>query len=367
MKASLLVLAILVSSCGSPAGTQSPAPATPSATVAAVTSPPTPSASRTAGTIAFPDLPFIVGTAAGDLYFQIKDGQPTGRKVHVCGNAVRNLVASAGHVAFVCGASGNETLYVYDDATGKTRTIAKTDITWPGAAFTASEGLVYVTLGAEVPTAPIPMTKLVLFDLTTGATTTIDERFGVAFDVSQSAAGVAVWRPQNSLSFTRPEPDAGTWVLRGTSLTRLSLHRLVAGTGGRYLLESEPRDGSGYLSSSGSGSTFVVLRTERETRVTPLDISSEQAVDVLPDGRVVAWRPQNGPFDGAMVVYRAGAVVRQDRGLFSTFHLIHAADWVVGIEISGPPATTYRAYRFSDGAFASIPAGSITSLAISSH
>ena len=43
---------------------------------------------------------------------------------------------------------------------------------------------------------------------------------------------------------------------------------------------------------------------------------------------------------------------------------IHAADWVIGTEISGPPSTTYRAYRFSDGAFASINAGSITSLAV---
>jgi hypothetical protein len=84
---------------------------------------------------------------------------------------------------------------------------------------------------------------------------------------------------------------------------------------------------------------------------------------VLPDGRIVAWRPQNGPFDGTMVVYRDGAVVRQDRGRFSAFHLIHAADWVIGMEISGPPSATYRAYRFSDGAFASISAGSITSLA----
>jgi hypothetical protein len=328
-----------------------------------VTAQPTPSASPTSRAVAFPDLPFIVGTSSGDLYFQIRDGQPAGRNVHVCADAIRNLVASGKRAAFVCGPAGAETVYVYDDATGRTTPVAKTDVSWPGVAFTASDGLVYVTIGAEVPSAPIRMTKLVLLDLKTGATSTIDERFGVAFEVWQSAAGVAVWRPQNSLSFARAEADSGTWVLQGTSLVRFSLHRLVAGSAGRYLLESEPRDASGYLSSSGSGSTYIVVRTDQETRLTPVDVSNEQAVDVLPDGRIVAWRPQNGPFDGTMVVYQGSAVVRQDRGLFSTFHLIHATDWVIGTEISGPPSTTYRAYRFSDGAFASIPAGSITSLA----
>lgn len=356
-----VVVMFLVSTCGSTAATQSQSP-TVSPSASGVTAEPTPAPSATTGTVTFPDLAYLVGTNAGDLYFQIRDGQPAGRKVHVCADAVRGLVASGRRAAFVCGAAGDETIYVYDDATGKTTAIAKTDDSWAGIAFTPTNGLLYVTTGAEVPTAPIPMTKLVLRDLTTGATSTIDERFGVAFAVRQSAAGVAVWRPQNSLSFVRPPAESGTWVLHGTSLVRLSLYRLVAGIDGRYLLESEPRDSSGYL-SSGSGSTYVVLLTDHEMRLTPQDVSSEQAVDVLPDGRVVAWRPQNGPFDGTMVVYQGGAVVRQDRGRFSSFQLIHSADWVIGTEISGPPSTTYRAYRFGDGAFASIPAGAITSLA----
>jgi hypothetical protein len=355
------MLALVLASCGPTAATQSASP-TALATIAAATLQPTPSPSPTSRIVAFPDLAYIVGTNAGDLYFQIKDGKPAGRTVHVCADAVRGLVASGRRVAFVCGPAIDETIYLYDDTTGKTTVVGKTDVSWPGAAFTATNGLVYVTLGAEVPSAPIRMTRLVLRDLTTGTASTIDERFGVAFAVWQSAAGVAVWRPQNSLSFVRAPADSGTWVLRGTSLVRLSLHRLVAGTEGRYLLESEPRDGSGY-SSSGSGSTYVVVLTDHETRLTPQDVSSEQAVDVLPDGHILVWRPQNGPFDGSMVVYQAGMVVRQDRGLFSAFQLIHSADWVIGTEISGPPSTTYRAYRFSDGAFASIPAGSITSLA----
>jgi len=193
VRASLFAaLALLVSGCGSPAATQSPSPSASTASAAAATAQPTPSASPTSRTVAFPDLPFIVGTSSGDLYFQIRDGQPAGRNVHVCADAVRNLVASGKRAVFVCGPAGAETVYVYDDATGRTTPVAKTDVSWPGAAFTASDGLVYVTIGAEVPSAPIRMTKLVLLDLKTGATTTIDERFGVAFEVWQSAAGVAI-------------------------------------------------------------------------------------------------------------------------------------------------------------------------------
>ena len=371
MRVSVFVaMALLAPSCGSTAATQSPSPTARPTPVPASTAQPTPSASPTSRTVAFPDLTFIVGTNTGDLYFQIKDGQPAGRRVHVCADAVRELVAYGRRAAFVCGPAGDQTLYVYDDSTGTTAAVAKTEVSWPGVAFTTTNGLVYVTMGAQVPTAPISMTKLVLLDLKTRATSVIDERFGVAFGVWLSSGGVAIWRPQNSLSFVRPEAEAGTWLLRDTSLVRLSLHRLVAGYEGRYLLESEPRDASGYLSSSGSGSSYLVLRTDRETRLTPSEVPSEQGVEVLPDGRIFAWRPQNGPFDGTMVVYQDGGIVRQDRGKFSAFRLLHTADWtthtadwIIGTEISGAPSTTFRAYRFSDGAFASIPAGNITSLA----
>jgi hypothetical protein len=365
MRVAIAFAALLAVSCASTAAAPSPSPS-PSATASVTSTPaavpsPTPSPSPTGRVVPFPDLTYIVGTNTGDLFFQIKDGQPAGRKVHVCADAVRNLVAYGRRAAFVCGPAGDQTLYVYDDATGTTAAVAKTEVSWPGFAFTPTGGLVYVTMGAEVPSAPIAMTKLVLLDLKTRTTTTIDERFGVAFSVWLSSGGVAVWRPQNSLSFVRPEAEAGTWLLRDKTLVRLSLHRLVAGYEGRYLLEPEPRDSG--------GSTYLVLRTDRETRLTPSDVANEQGVEVLPDGRIFAWRPQNGPFEGTMVVYQDGAVIRQDRGRFSTFGLLHTADWtthttdwIIGQEISGPPSTTYRAYRLSDGAFASIPAGNITSL-----
>jgi hypothetical protein len=368
MRVAIAFAALFAVSCGSTAVAPSPTASATSSPVAVPT--PTPSQSPASRIVPFPDLTFLVGTNAGDLYFQIKDGQPAGRKVHVCADAVRHLVAYGRRAAFVCGPPGAETLYVYDDATGTTAAVVKSDVTWPGLAFTITGGLVYATVGTTVPTAPIPMTRLMLLDLKTGATSVIDERFGVAFDVRLTSGGVAIWRPQNSLSFRRSVADSGTWLLRDKTLEKLSLHRLIDGYPGRYLLESEPVDSSGFLASGSNGTSYVVLQTDRETRLTPPDVPNEQGVALLPDGRIFTWRPQNGPFEGMMVVYQDGAIVRQDRGKFSPFDLLHTADWtthtadwVIGTEISGPPATTYRAYRFSDGAFASIPAGIITSLA----
>ena len=353
--------ALLATSCSSSVVQTGVAPSASPTPVAA-----TPSASPTSRVVAFPDLTFIVGTTSGDLYFQIKDGQPAGRKVHVCAGAVRDLVAYGRRAVFLCG-STDPTLYVYDDATGSVTAVVKTDISWPGAAVTTTNGLVYVTMGTTVPSAPIAMSKLMLLDLATGTMTQIDERFGVAFNVWLTSGGVAIWRPQNSLSFVRPEAEAGTWLLTDKTLARLSLHRLIDGYPGRYLLESEPVDASGYRSSSSSDRTYVLLRTDTETRLTPTDVPNEKGIAVLPDGRIFTWRP-DGLF-GTMVLYKDGAVVRQDRGAFSTFRLLHTADWlthtadwIIGTEIGAGPATTFRAYRFSDGAFASISAGSITTL-----
>ena len=366
MRSAPLVIAIVVlaTSCSSSVVQTG---ATPSASATATPVAPTPSASPISRIVAFPDLTFIVGTNTGDLYFQIKDGQPAGRKVRVCAGAVRDLVAYGRRAVFLCG-STDPTLYVYDDATGSVTAIVKTDMSGSGAALTTTNRLVYVTMGTIVPSAPIAMSRLMLLDLGTGAMTQIDERFGVAFNVWLTSGGVAIWRPQNSLSFVRPEAETGTWLLTDKTLARLSLHRLIDGYPGRYLLESEPVDASGYRSSSSSDRTYVVLRTDTETRLTPTDVPNEKGVAVLPDGRIFTWRP-DGQFDGMMVMYKDGAMVRQDRGAFSTFRLLHTADWVthtadwiIGTEIGAGPATTFRAYRFSDGAFASILAGSITTL-----
>src|SRR5712664_3679671 len=146
MKPPTFTLAIaLITGCGAPVGVATPAPS------------PTPSIK----TVAFPDdLPVIVGSISGDLFFQLKGGQLSGRKVHVCSSAVRDLAASGRRAAFACGTGARDdpsVVYVYDDATGKLTTIVKTEMTWAGVAFTSTNGLVYAVPGRYEASAPISM------------------------------------------------------------------------------------------------------------------------------------------------------------------------------------------------------------------
>jgi hypothetical protein len=360
----LLVCAILPASCGGGAG--SSATSAPTVAAAATSSVATATASATASPsaqiVAFPDLPFIVGTNGGDLYFQLINGQPVGRKVHACDGSIQNLVAYGRQALFLCYPAfpSTPTLTLYDDDTGMLIAIAKTqNATY---ALTGTSGVVYVTIGTQSGTAPIPTTRLMLFDLRTGATTQIDDRYGVAFDVRLTGEGVMVWRPKNSLSFMRPDAEAGTWILHGTTLTRLSLYRLIEGGNGRDLLESEPVDPStGYLSSSFC-CTVVVLKTTSEQRLTPTDVPNEKGLALLDDGRLVTWGAESGEYDGSVVIYNGTRVERTDRGRFGAFRVLRSGDWLVAQEAAPTPGL--HAYRISDGAFAAMPGTGFSALAI---
>ena len=321
---------------------------------------PTATASPRARTVAFPDLPFILGTNSGDLYFQLVNGQPAGRKVHACDGSISDLVAYGREALFLCrGIGAIPTLYLYNDDTGTIAAIAKTE--GPSYALTGTGEAVYVTIGKQEGSAPIPTTRLMLVDLRSGATTQIDERYGVAFELRLTGEGVVVWRPQNSLSFRRPEAEAGSWILRGTALTKLSLHRLIDGGKGRDLLESEPVDpNTGYLSSSCC--TFVVSKTMAEQRLTPAAVRDERGLALLEDGRVVTWRAEMGDYDGSVVIYSGTKVERMDRGRFGAFRVLRSGEWLVAQEAAPTPAL--HAYRISDGAFAAMPAGGFSALAI---
>jgi hypothetical protein len=363
----LAVLMVLAVACGeraqapgtsptdTPASTSSAPSSTGSATLAVIAAP-------SPRTVAFPDLPFIVGTNTGDLYFQLVNGQPVGRKVHACDAPITNLVALGRQALFLCYGTGPgiPTLHLYDDTAGTVVAIAKTE--HQQYALTGTGQAVYVTQGQSVPTAPITMTKLMVIDLRTGTTTTIDERFGVAFEVRLTGDGVMVWRPQNSLSFRRSEAEAGSWILRGTTLTKLSLYRLIDGATGRDLLESEPVDpGTGYATSSFC-CTYVVSKTTTEQRLTPPDVRNEKGLAVLQDGRFVTWRPENGEYDGSVVVYNGLRVERMGRGRFSSYGILRSGDWIVTREFA--PTSGLNAYRISDGAFASMPGSGVSALAI---
>ncbi len=353
-----LAAAVLMTACGS----RSESGASASATVS-----PTSGASATlratAGPIAFPlDLPFIVGTNAGDLFFQIdKDGRPTGRSVHGCGTPITHISTSGRMALFNC-SGPDSALYLYDDTTSRVTRIDKTEVAM--SAFDADRGFAYVTIGATVATAPISMTKLLYRDLKTGATAVLDERFAVARDLRSSGEGIAIWRPRNNDSFMRSDAEAGTWLVHGGTLTKLSQHRLVDASAGRYLLETEGVDTYGYTTSN-TANTFVVLRTSVEQQLTPPGIQSEKALAILDNGRLLAWRPEGGIFDGTVIVYDAAtkAVVRQDRGKLSASGVLRSGDWIVGSEYSGVPSLTLRAYRSSDGMFAALEGAAISAWA----
>ena len=360
--ASLLCALVLASCAGDVRSSATTSPSVVAATAAPSTiATSSPSASPSPQLVAFPDLPFIVGTNAGDLYFQLINGQPSGRKVHACDGAIANLVANGRQALFLCYSTGIPTLYLYDDDTGTVAAIVKTESAV--YALTGTGQAVYETIGQTVPTAPISMTKLMLLDLRTRATTTIDERFGVAFELRPTGEGLLVWRPKNSLSFIRPDADAGSWILNGSTLVKLSQFRLIEGGTGRALLESEAIDpATGYF--AGACCTYVYWKTASEQRLPPSDVRNERGLAVLDDGRAVTWRPEAGEFEGSVVIYSGMKVERVDRGRFSSFRALRSGDWIVSQELSGAPSLTLHAYRISDGAFAATSASAVSTLTI---
>lgn len=304
-------------------------------------------------TTAFPDLPFVVGTNEGYLYFRLVDGRPAGPKVHVCDGAVMEVVALQRQALAFCGSGVTDAgWYLWDEAAAAIALIVRPAL--GQAAFTGTGSVVYVALGREAPPAPIPMTRLMLRDLASGTTTQVEEAFGVSAELRLTGEGVAVWRPRNNDSFVRPDAEAGTWVLRGTALSRFSGLRLIEGGAGRALLEAEVT-----LSRPGCCRS-VYTRIAAEQRLTPNDVSDEHALALLDDGAIVTWRPGPNAFEGDIVVYRGGTVARLDRGHFSSVRAMRSGDWIV---VQQPADPQLLAYRISDGSFASVPDRGFRSLA----
>ena len=338
----LWVTVLLAAACGS--STSSAAPA---------------SAGRT---VPFPDLDVLVGTADGDIYTKLAAGRPAGKKTHVCdGYIVR--IESTGPLELVSCIQGSTfAVFTYDHRTNAVARVPGVD--GPAIWTLLGDGIVYVTRGSCAPGATDCATKLVRRDSKTGTTAVIDERPGVVTDFRFTEEGPTIWRAKNSVTFVRPDADAGTYLLRDATLTRFSQDRLVAGYKGRWLLESEE------TGSFNSGCcTYVIQRTKADTRLTPATVENERAITMLEDGRVIAFRPDRDGPDGAMVIYGAtgGRVERMDRGAFTPFRVIRPSmemDWIVGFEYAGAPSLTLRAYRSSDGAFASAAGGAISALAI---
>lgn len=329
----------------------------------ALTSTTTPRAtvSPTSRAVAFPELPFIVGTEDGDLFFELVDARPAGRKVHACDAGIRHIVGYGRQALFLCDTRPEGTLTLYDDDTGKVTPIARTQS--QVYSLTGTGQALYVAVGRSEPTAPIPMTRLMAFDLRTGTTTEIDERYGVAFELRLTGEGLMVWRPKNSLAFARSDAETGTWILRGTELTKLSQYRLIEGGKGRDLFETEAVDPSSGYATGGSCCTYVIWRTTAEQRLTPPDVQNEKGLALLEDGRMITWRPGPSEFDGTVVIYDgSGRVQRTDRGRLGSYGTLRTGDWLVGEDLTSP-RSSLRAYRISDGAFAGAESVGISSFA----
>lgn len=306
-------------------------------------------------TVAFPDLPFVVGTGTGDLYFQLRNGQPAGAKVHVCAGSIWDVVTYKRQVLALCGLGDSLDLYLWDEAHATPSLVAKSVLRY--VAFTGTGSVVYVTMGQRHPGAPTAMTRLMLQDLASGKVTRVDQAYGVAFGLRLTGEGVAVWRPKNSLSFVRPEAEAGTWILHGTALTRFSALRLIDGRPGLDALETEGTDQPGNLCC-----TAVYEKTTSERRLTPNDIPNEHVAALLGDGRIVTWRGGSDGRPGDMAVYAKGTVQRLDHGVFSAFGIMHSGDWVVARKSA--PGPELLAYRIADGAFASTATSGWTAIAL---
>jgi hypothetical protein len=357
----LIVVALLVTACGDHVGSGGVSGLSPSPAGSAATAKPTPIASPdplpTAPTVAFPArLAVAVGTYDGLVYPQLVDGKPAGTPVRGCDGQISSLSSLGRKVLVVCREPTYQ-LSIFDVDAGTVSVIAGVQ---PLEAVWTIQGdsVVYTTLGTCEPPAPICRTKLMQRELRTGKTTQIDDQYGVGSDLRLTGAGVTLWRAMNMSSFVRSAEQTGTWAVRDGTLSRFSAHRLIDGDKGRFLLETD-----GPPSSFGC-CTSVILKFAQEQRITPASVDHERAVALLEDGRIVTFRPDPvNVFEGSVVVYRQGAIERIGRGAFSAYRVVRDADWIVGSEISGAPSLTLRAYRISDGAFASASGGSITALA----
>jgi hypothetical protein len=355
----LIVFALLLTACGdhvASSGLGASSTPTPANSTKA-TPDPTPSPTSTPTTVAFPErLSFVVGTNDGLVYRQLLNGKPAGTPVRVCDGLVGSLASYVRKVLVVC-RDATSKLAVFDADAGTVSVVPGVEAleaTWTAL----GDSVVYTAIGACEPPAPICKTKLMQRDLRTGATTQLDERYGVGRDLRSTNEGVTVWRAMSMDSFVRPADEVGTWAVRGTTLSRISQHRLIDGGKGRDLFETEE-------TSFNAGCCTAVMAgyQQQAQRLTPSSVSNERAIAMLEDGRIVAFRPDSrtNMFEGSVVVYRAGVVERTDRGRFSPYLVVRDLDWIVGVEYG--VGGTLRAYRISDGAFASTSGTNITALA----
>ncbi|MGH2799638.1 MAG: hypothetical protein ACRDM0_18670, partial [Thermoleophilaceae bacterium] len=313
------------------ASTMTPGPARESPT-------PSPSPARA---LDFPALQLLVGSNQGTLYRIDGSGAVLASTALCPGRAVWVHAAPSGTRAVaICSPSDPRTLggeaYLIaltdgGDLGRPTRVPVAVDAAGDTAAWSL-DGSALALLGpGDCPFAGIPCNKrLVLYDIRTG-----DSRL---LRAEEPLLGTLKWTP---LGLTVFRTGVGTFLLQGSTWTRLSEHELIlADSSGRALLHQTSfidRGGSVVWERAAGGAE----RQLTDPR------ASEYGAALLSGGRSLVWRDQP---QSAMVTYEDGRLIAQTPGGF-WLNPVRSGDWLATTDVTG----MIRAYSIAQAGFASWP------------
>jgi len=356
----LVVLAVAATCCGATGASPTAASLPPSA------SPPATAADPSASPEPFPDLPLLAGAPDGTL--RRYDAGRWSVEASVCpaqaagANPITALRLSAdGRWVFVqcwlgpIGSStrGDRTAVVYDLKTRTIRAISGTTEVGIGPINADGTTVVAGQSGDCPMPAPVCQTKWSLIDVVTGsARPLLPSGYWLGIEFRWTPLGLSYFVP--TCADAGCTDKGGRYLWDGTHWSKYSDDRLVeADAKGHSVLER-------LRSPSQPNPRAVVERTAAGDRALTEEANAREfGIGLLGDGRVLTWKldDPNRDLNGRVLVYNQGQVVRESGGTFSSFGVVRSGDWVVSLELSGPPTFTLHAYSISRGVLVARPAG----------
>ena len=368
-RATALALMVVVA-CAGPSEqgkiSASPFPATGAPSVAHSATPsPAPSATPSAAptTVAFPDVPIIIGTSEGELRRANGPGWDLVAKPCPSASPGTNAISALrltadGLTALIqcaaaAGAGGDPgagTVLLVDTTTGRVS---------PGPALDGGARIgpvspdgrsVVVSERGDCPMpAPVCQTRSSLVDLRSGAKRELlASGYYLGLEMRWSSAGLTYFQPQcASAGCSGLDGRGGSYLWDGRGWSKISEDRLIDATATRALYERR------HSLTAGPDGTKVVERTGGVDRVlTPAGVDTEVAL-ALVDDRIYVWRPGRTIYEGTLVVYEGGRVARETPGRFSGENVHRWGDWLIATELSGAPSWALLAYSMTRDRFAS--------------
>ena len=340
--------------------------------VAPETSPrvPLPTTPITVGTpspTASPDLfteVSVIASSGGDVFRRTSAGW-----VHLASlcQEVNHLLIAADGTAVLATCfrqremDGRQDVVLHDLRSGTTRRLSGSDgLDTSGRPAWSPDGtaIAYMTADGCTLFAPGCRTRIAVLDIATAKERTIPD--GPIGELLWTALGLSSYLEACSdPACARGGPEPGTWLLTLGGWSHYSAHRLVGSDGNRSLL-GEISEVEGRVRSV---ATIERLGTV-ERRLTPPGVPIEQALALVQDGRVVAWRPDHeigsGSTTGKIIVYGGGTGTRETAGTFNDVVIgrsaaIRSDDWIVVIDAS-LTTSTLRAYSLEQDRFDARPA-----------